>query len=90
MYNVSEVYLLPGQELLLQFPILVSTSLPALCIVYGMPRLYNLGLSYKPTLMQSNDVFLHIIIKNRLPSKTLHFAPDELDFECLVILPGIF
>jgi len=77
----------PGQYQQIYFNILVQTSLPGFCIVYGDEHLlYPKGLSYVITQVKTNDIFLYITIKNN-NQFSFTIEEDTLSFYCTVVIP---
>jgi hypothetical protein len=70
---------------IINFPVLVVTSLPAVSILYGNDFLFRHGLTCVINQIPTNDTLLHIKVYNHklVPST---FEKDSLQFMCHTVL----
>jgi hypothetical protein len=70
---------------IINFPVLVTTSLPAVSILYGNDFLFRLGLTWMINLIPTNDTLLNIKVYNNKP-EPLTFEKESLQFTCHTVL----
>jgi len=83
--NTMSLTLKPKEIKTIYFCSSITTSLPAICIMFGSEFLYKQGISYKINHVRSNDVYPHINICNHT-TKTIQIAQKQLTFMCTIIL----
>jgi hypothetical protein len=69
----------------INFNVLVTTSLPAVSILYGNDFLFRHGLTCVVNQLPTNDTLLHIKVYNH-KSEPLTFAKESLQFTCHTVL----
>jgi hypothetical protein len=67
------------------FNVLVTTSLPAVTLLYGNDFLFRHGLTCVVNQIPTNDTLLHIKVYNH-KSEPLTFAKESLQFTCHTVL----
>lgn len=67
------------------FPILVTTSLPAVSILYGEDFLFRHNLTCLIDPIPTNNTFLYITVYNH-KSEPVTFAKESLQFHCHTVL----
>jgi hypothetical protein len=69
----------------IHFNVLVTTSLPAVTLIYGNDFLFRHGLTCVINQIPTNDTLLYVKVYNN-KSEALTFPKESLQFTCLTVL----
>jgi hypothetical protein len=83
--NKSSITIPSCDYAIINFPVLVTTSLPAISILYGNDFLFRHGLTCVINQIPTNDTLLYIKVYNN-KSVTSTFEKESLQFICHTVL----
>jgi len=69
----------------IHFKVLVTTSLPAVTLIYGSEFLFRLGLSCIINQIPTNDMFLNVTVYNN-KSAPIHYDKESVQFTAHTVL----
>ncbi len=85
LYNGHQFTLEPFESKQIFFNIVVITSLPGICIMYGNEHLQLFGLNYIINHIKTNDQILSITVCN-ITDQKLTFKENTMAFHCLILI----
>ena len=88
LFNEESFTLAKHEIRTLYFNRIFITSKPTLCLIYGEPFLYKRGISYKISVLPTNNSNCSVIICNH-SNKTLFFREHDLCFYGMFVYSGI-
>jgi hypothetical protein len=88
IYNPQPITIGPKESQIIYFNETITTSLPAICFIYGDEFLFYKNISFIPNFIRTNDSYLNICITNNA-NDVCHFNSNDLYFYCVIIFTGI-
>ncbi len=85
MYNEKQITILSNSSQIVRFPILITTSLPAVCVLTVDSLLYKYKLSHNINIIPTNDTYPHIILFN-YTKYPITLQPYQLSVYCRIVL----
>ena len=83
--NPTSFTIQPYCSTTIHFKVFVTTSLPAVTLIYGADFLFRLGLTCRIDKIPTNEMFLHVTVHNN-KSTPITFDKESLQFTAHTVL----